>query len=203
MTFKHSLFASALLACASLVNAPEASAQEAYIGEIRILPYTFCPRGTAAADGQLLPISQYSALFSLYGTNFGGDGRTTFGLPDLRGRAPIHLGQGPGLSNYRIGQKGGQETVTLTTPEMPTHSHRAGVQIADEVADANSPKGNYVGTTVTESYVSSETVPSGKYMHADTIVMQNSGSSEPHQNMQPYIALQYCVVLEGIYPSRN
>ena len=202
MTSKHILIGSAMLAAIGFAAAPEASAQEDYLGEIKLVPYTFCPRGTAPADGQLLPISQYSALFSLYGTNFGGDGRTTFALPDLRGRTIVHLGQGPGLSDYSIGQKGGQESVTLTTSELPAHTHRAGVRATDDAGDATSPVGNSIASAEAEAYATG-TLPNETYMNVGTVVMENTGGSQAHPNMQPYLTLRYCVVLEGIYPSRN
>ena len=202
MNIKSMAIGTAMLAASAFAASPEAAAQEDYIGEIKLVPYTFCPRGTAAADGQLMAISQYSALFSLYGTNFGGDGRTTFGLPDMRGRVPMHQGQGPGLSEYRIGQKGGRETVMLTTPELPAHSHKAGVQVSGEDANSNTPEGNAFANVEEEAYVTG-TLPNGTYMNSGTITVDNTGGSQAHPNMQPYIALQYCVVLEGLYPSRN
>ena len=195
MTIKHALIGSALLAATGLVASPDAAAQEDYIGEIKLVPFTFCPRGTAPADGQLIAISQNSALFSLYGTNFGGDGSTTFALPDMRGRAPIHLGQGPGLSNYNIGQKGGQETVTLKAAESPPHAHDAKVEVASEKPSAHS-------AAEQEAFVTG-TLPNDMSLNSGTVTMDNSGGSLSQPNMQPYITLRYCVVLQGLYPSRN
>ena len=194
MTIRHALIGSAILAATGLAAAPEATAQENYIGEIKIFPYTFCPRGTAPADGQLLPISQYSALFSLYGTNFGGDGRTTFGLPDMRGRAPIHLGQGPGLTNRMIGQLGGQESVTLNTAEIPAHSHSA------KTAASHADTANENGET---QVLMTGTFEEGGESKPDAISVSNTGGTQAHNNMPPYITLRYCVALEGLYPSRN
>ena len=129
-SFSKKLALSATVALSTLSAGTQAQAFEPFLGEVRTFGFNFCPRGWAAADGQLLPISQYSALFALFGTIYGGDGRTTFALPDLRGRFVMHQGTGPGLSPRTIGEKRGVETVTLTTPQIPSHAHD--VLVGDE-----------------------------------------------------------------------
>lgn len=194
MTFKHALIGSALLAATGLATAPEAIAQEDYLGEIKIVGFNFCPRGTAPADGQLLAISSNSALFSLYGTIYGGDGRTTFALPDLRGRAPIHTGQGPGLTNRQIGSRGGAESVTLNTQEIPAHSHsmHTAATAGGSPEDAAEHQGLVTGT-----------LPNDASVNSGTVTFSNTGGTQAHNNMSPFQTVNYCVVLQGIYPSRN
>lgn len=171
---------------------------EPFIGEIRILPYNFAPRGWAACDGQLLPISQNTALFSLLGTAYGGDGRTTFGLPNLPGRTILHAGQGPGLSQRRLGHRGGERTVTLTTAAMANHTHplQGSASRADTPTPAAAVPARTVGATPYASGASLDTTLAGTAV-ADT------GQAAPHNNMQPYLVLQYCIALVGIYPPRG
>ena len=165
---------------------------EPFLGEIRAFGFNFAPRGWAMCSGQILPIAQNTALFSLLGTTYGGNGQTTFALPDLRGRAPVHQGQGPGLSNKSLGEQAGQETHTLIVTEMPAHTHSQPASNAEQ--DTNRPVnavpargGVYAGSG------------DGTFMDANTL----AGGSQPHNNMQPYLALNYCIALEGIFPSRN
>ena len=166
--------------------------------------FTFCPRGWADANGQLLAIASNSALFSLFGTAYGGDGRTTFALPDLRGRVPIHLGQGPGLSNYTQGQSGGVETTTMTVGQMPQHTHVASVQTAGPVlANHRRADGAAFGVTTDNTYVRPGTPVTGYGMAAGTVVNANAGSSQPQTNIPPYLTMRYCVATQGIFPSRN
>ncbi|MAK61430.1 MAG: phage tail protein [Ponticaulis sp.] len=165
-----------------------AQAQEKLIGEVFMTGANFCPRGTAMADGQLLPISQYSALFSLYGTNYGGDGRTTFGLPDLRGRAPMHQGRGPGLTDRRLGQKFGAETTTLTVSNMPSHTH--------QTPNAGTPETFMVAPGSEEIEVMTPSTDS-------TTSTANTGLNQNFNNIPPVLVMNYCVVIDGIYPSRN
>lgn len=167
---------------------------EPFLGEIRIFPYNFAPRGWAFCQGQILSIAQNTALFSLLGTTYGGNGQTTFALPDLRGRMPLGSGQGPGLSPYDLGQVSGTETVTLTTGQMPSHNHLASSTQAG--AGSTRPSGN---------------VPSGGGAYAgasdgtrmNPAFIQNTGGSQPHENRQPCLVLNYCIALQGIFPSRN
>lgn len=171
-----------------------------FIGEVILFGGNFAPRGWALCDGQLLPISQYSALFSILGTTYGGDGRTTFALPDLRGRSAIHQGNGPGLSDYRLGQKGGVEEVTLTTGQMPAHKHTASIE-----ATAPIPRGGASSTPVGSYMAEGGVYATSKNttMAADAIAVGNTGSSFPHENRQPYLVLNYIIALQGVFPSRS
>jgi microcystin-dependent protein len=167
---------------------------EPFIGELRLFPYNFAPRGWAFCNGQLIAISQNTALFSLLGTTYGGNGQTTFALPDLRGRVPVSAGQGPGLSSYSLGQTGGTETVTLLQTQMPAHNHQ--VAVSNGGATASRPAGNYLAAG------GSYTTPSDGNTLAPTAVTP-SGGNQPHENTQPYLTLNWCIALEGIFPSRN
>ena len=172
-----------------------------WIGEIALVGYTFCPRGWTEAAGQLLPIAQYQALFSLYGTIYGGDGRTTFGLPDLRGRAAVGQGTGPGLTNRPMGQKGGSETNPLT---MPRHNHGVTVQINGTTGVGNSPTpaGNLNALNASQlNYASGSGVAMAT--NAATVTQTDQGGGADVNNMQPFQVLRYCVSLTGIFPSRN
>lgn len=168
---------------------------EPFMGELRLLPYTFAPRGWAFCQGQLLSIAQNSALFSLLGTNYGGNGQSTFGLPDLRGRVPMSAGQGPGLSSHTLGEISGVENVTLTNQQMPIHNHQVGASSDD--ATKKNPVGALPAATGTSVYGDT---PDGTMQGA---MIGVSGGSQPHTNMQPYLVLNWCIALEGIYPSRN
>lgn len=163
-----------------------------YLGEIRLFGFNFAPRGWALCNGQLMSISQNSALFALLGTTYGGDGITTFALPDLRGRVAIHQGQGPGLSSHVMGEVGGTETVTLTTNQMPSHAHNplgsAGAQTTNRPDGAAPAQGGNYST------------PDASHPMATTSVV---GGSQPHNNVQPYLTMNYCIAVTGIFPSRN
>lgn len=157
----------------------------------------FAPVGWALCNGQLLPISQNAALFSLLGTTYGGDGQSTFGLPDLRGRAPIHVGQGPNLQNYIWGQKGGVEEVTLLSSEMPAHIHSFGQACSTDAGGQESPVNTYLGPQSPGVYSSS----SNAQMGGGTSSV--AGGSQPHENRAPYLAMNYCIALTGIFPTRS
>lgn len=188
----------AALGAATLGYAP-ASAQEPLLGEIRVMPYSFCPRGWMESGGQVLPISSYEALFSLYGAQFGGDGRTTFALPDLRGRAPMGIGAGPGLTPRTQAERLGEERVTLLDSQMPTHNHivRGSSGGGNVSAITGAGFGDFTGTL--DAYRTSGT--QDQATRPDAIV--STGASQSHENRQPSLALRYCVAMVGLYPSRN
>lgn len=167
-----------------------------FLGEIRLFPYDFAPRGWALCDGSVLSIAQNTALFSLLGTIYGGDGQTTFALPDLRGRVAVSSGQAPGLSDHQLGQLGGDETVMLTTDELPAHSH---AMAANSSHGANaSPAGKVPGHSSSGTVYADAS--DGSRMKSHTIMP--TGGNQSHNNVQPYLALSYCIAMEGIFPSR-
>lgn len=173
-----------------------------FIAQILMFGGTFAPRGWAYCDGQLLAISQYNALFSILGTTYGGDGRTTFGLPDLRGRVPVHAGSGtgPGLPAVRLGQKGGSPTNTLVVGQLPSHNHTAAAQGANPVGRGEataSPNNAYPAEG--GSYATAKNVA----MAADSVTVGLTGSNQPINNMQPFQSVNYIIALEGTYPSRS
>lgn len=174
---------------------------EPFIGMIALFGFNFPPRGWALCNGQLLSISQNTALFSLLGTTYGGDGQTTFALPNLQSRVPLGMGQGPGLSNYRIGQTGGSENVTLLSTQMPAHNHALNVSGAP--GTTNSPAGNVLATAFLpdETAVNAYTTTPNNTASPQAIGM--AGGNQPHENVQPYLAMNYCIALQGIFPSRN
>jgi microcystin-dependent protein len=169
---------------------------EPFIGEIKMFAGNFAPRSWAFCDGQLLAVSQNDALFSLFGTIYGGDGRTTFGLPDMRGRLPIHMGTGPGLTQRRIGQKIGQENVSLTAAQVPAHSHQ--MKATDEAGESTNPSWQVLAQATDDAY----STASPDTNMAPAAISLNSGS-QPHGNIQPFLCINFIVALFGIYPSRN
>ena len=174
---------------------------EPFLGQLMLVGFNFAPKGWAFCNGQLMSIAQNTALFSLLGTTYGGDGVTTFALPDLRGRAANHFGQGPGLSNYVQGEASGTETVTLLTTEIPAHNHP--VLANSATGNTTSPEG-----AILASYGTS-LPPEGPYTNANanTTLAVNAvgptGGSQPHNNLSPFLTLNYIIALEGIYPSRG
>ncbi|PCI08940.1 MAG: phage tail protein [Flavobacteriaceae bacterium] len=158
----------------------------------------FAPRGWAMCNGQLLQISQNSALFSILGTTYGGDGRTTFALPDLRGRVAVHAGSGTGLIRKQLGQSAGEETVNITIKNLPSHSHT--VKAVAEVGDEGLPNGNLLASnsSANKSY---STLSANATMNKEMV--ENTGGNLPVNNMQPYLTVNYIICIEGIYPSRN
>lgn len=170
-----------------------------FVAEIRLFPFNFPPRGWAFCDGQLLPISQNTALFSLLGTFYGGDGKSTFALPDLQGRVPVHQGQGPGLSERFIGEAGGSETVSLLASEMPAHTHALAASAA--AAYARGPSQELVANQNggVNSYAPAAASPPA-LLAASAIGV--SGGGQPHNNLAPYLVVNYCIALQGIYPQR-
>jgi microcystin-dependent protein len=170
---------------------------EPFLAEIRVLPYNFAPRGWASCDGQLLPISQNTALFALLGTMYGGNGQTTFALPDLRARMAMHAGQGPGLSNRDLGETTGQAAVTLTSAEMPAHGHGL---MGGASGLTPSPANAAMAPPVTGASVYHLPGPTAA-MAAESI--GPSGSGVPHENRQPYLALTFCIAMQGIFPQHS
>jgi microcystin-dependent protein len=172
---------------------------DAFVAEIRIVGFSFAPTGWAFCDGQLMPISQNTALFSLIGTTYGGDGKSTFALPDMRNRAPMHPGQGQGLSNRVLGEFGGQPDVTLGTAEIHQHNHAAGsppagMSVHDAEAESGTPSGAMALAVATKPVYgpAANLVPMGDM----------TGGSLPHNNRQPYLGLHFVIALQGIFPPR-
>ena len=175
-----------------------------FLAEIRIMPITYAPRGWAFCQGQLMPINQFTALFSLLGVTYGGDGRSSFGLPNLQGNVPVGVGQGPGLSRYDLGQAAGTTTVTIDTNSMARHTHPLAAD--DGTANGSSPSARYYAKgdwndTGTNRVVSSyNQVTPDTTMRIDAIA--NTGGGQGHNNMMPYLALNFCICLQGIFPQR-
>ena len=169
-----------------------------FVAEIRIFPFNFPPKGWAWCGGQLMPISQNTALFSLLGTTYGGDGKSTFALPNLQGRAPMHPGQGPGLSVHDLGEESGSETVSLLTTEMPAHPHTMRGDTVD-TADTNVPSPNASfaqssGGTLYQTSSSAQLAPQA---------LTPAGGDQPHNNMQPYLTFYFNIALQGVFPPRS
>jgi microcystin-dependent protein len=170
---------------------------EPFIAEIRIFAGNFAPRGWAFCNGQLLPISQNTALFSLIGTTYGGDGRTTTAIPNLQGRAPMHPGTGPGLSPRRLGESGGTETITLNEAQMPNHQHSAG---GSSGKNKEQQPGNHSWGITSNKDAYRET---NDYVNLNNQVIQQTGGNSPHNNMPPFLVINYIIALVGLYPSRS
>lgn len=170
---------------------------EPFLAEVRIMGFNFAPRGWAFCDGQIMPINQNQSLYSLLGNTYGGDGRTSFALPDMRGRVPMHVGSSNG-ADHREGQKSGEETHTLTGNEMPNHNH----ELFGSTAAANSgnPTGQVVAT-VDATFGDAYAAPNQLVNMAANIL--NVGGGQAHNNMQPYLAINFCIALQGLFPSRN
>jgi microcystin-dependent protein len=171
---------------------------EPFIGQIKMFGGNFAPRGYALCDGQLLAITSNSALFSIFGTTYGGDGRTTFGLPDLRGRVPLSSGTGPGLSPRSLGSRAGAETVALTSATNPAHSHTPTARAQASGADSTTPTN--ASLAVTPAY---STLGANADMGTSSATVANSGSSQTHNNVQPFGVVNYIVALIGVFPSRD
>lgn len=174
---------------------------EPFVAEIRIFAGNFAPRSWAFCNGQLLPVSQNTALFSLIGTTYGGDGKSTMALPNMQGRAPMHPGRGPGLTDKRLGQLGGSETVTLREAQIPNHTHtQLGSDEESEFDGTNNPQNSLPGG-----------VEGGKELYADAnnlqpiseAAVENTGGGQPHNNMQPFLSMNFIIALQGLYPSRS
>ncbi|MEM7049392.1 MAG: tail fiber protein [Acidobacteriota bacterium] len=168
---------------------------EPFTAEIRIFAGNFAPRGWAFCNGQLLPIAQNTALFSLIGTTYGGDGRSTTALPNLKGRVPMHPGRGPGLTSRRLGQRGGVEMVTLSEAQMPNHTHQ--LIASGEDGNSQNPQNHHFGAG-TDMYANAANLQAA----ADP-TLPNTGGSQPHNNLQPFIVMNFIIALVGLYPSRG
>jgi microcystin-dependent protein len=191
------------------------SQQDGFLGEVKMFAGNFAPRGWAFCEGQELPINQNHALYSLLGTTYGGNGRTTYALPDLRSRVAVGPGIGPGLLNYRLGQKGGAENNTLTVNQLPSHTHLATGTVTPnattEKATSDDPTGKYLSAAV-YSLSSAELKPVLTYgdttnaqmgSNPVSVTVSNTGSNQPVNNVQPYISINYIICINGTFPSRN
>ena len=170
---------------------------EPFVGEIRMFAGNFAPRGWAFCDGQLLAVSQNDALFSLLGTIYGGDGRTTFGLPDMRGRVPIHAGSGPGLSPRRLGAKAGSENETLTVNQLPSHTHR------QQATASNATSRDPVGAALANAGFGDVYTDDLGDVNMSSGSIELTGGSRSHTNLQPFLCVNFIIALAGIYPSRH
>ncbi|MCA0850439.1 phage tail protein [Salipiger thiooxidans] len=173
---------------------------EPFLGQIYLVGYNFAQRGFSLCQGQLLAISQFSALFSLLGTNFGGDGRTTFGLPNLAGRTAIGQGTGPGLTPRTIGQSGGAETASISEVNMPSHTHTATLNAETGAASESNPTGNLLG--LAQIYAAPGAAPN-RAMSTEAVVVNPAGGQQPFNTISPFLVLNYEIALQGIFPSRS
>lgn len=208
---RNTIAALTLAVSSAVLGTPQAAhaQSEPFLGQIAVFGFTFCPRGWAAAEGQLLAISQNTALFSLLGTTYGGDGRTTFGLPDLRGRSMIGVGTGPGLSQMRLGQRGGAEIERLSIDQMPSHNHIVNANngangFADRKGPGNdflgSPSFNEPGNPAEDIHIYADQAPN---VTMDPRMIGNTGGGRAFGLRDPYLAMTVCIALQGIFPSRS
>jgi microcystin-dependent protein len=172
---------------------------EPFLGEVQIFAFPFAPQGWSFCNGQLLPIDQNAALFSLLGTMYGGNGQTTFALPNLQNNVPIHMGAGAGLSTYELGQVGGQAGVVLDASQVPTHGHTLSV-VANSAGDQSSPVGNRLGQAPAGI---GDVYGGPAAANGSTAALPNHAGGQPHENRQPLLTLNFCISLVGIYPSQN
>ena len=171
-----------------------------FVAEIRIFPFFFAPKGWAFCDGQLLPLSQNTALFSLLGTTYGGDGKSNFALPDMQGNVPMHPGQGPGLSLHDLGETGGVQTVTLLESELPAHQHRQ-MATVENGTQGTLTNGITLATSIAGQLYQTTTNANLVNMNFQGLAL--AGGSQPHNNMQPYLTLNFCIALQGVFPPRT
>jgi microcystin-dependent protein len=170
-----------------------------FVAEIRIFPFNFPPKGWAFCDGQILPLSQNTALFALLGTTYGGDGKSTFALPDMQGNAPMQQGQGQGLSLRDLGEMSGVETVTLLVSEIPVHTHTISCGSNFAVGDTNVPAGNIIAKSSNgNAYIPQQNLTTMAFQG-----LPPAGGGLPHSNMQPYLTLNFCIALQGVFPPRS
>ncbi len=171
-----------------------------FLGEIRIFPFNFAPTGWAVCSGQLMPISQNTALFSLLGTYYGGDGRSTYALPNLQGNAPLNFGQGAGLSLYDLGEQGGEPNVTLLQTEMPAHSHGA---MAYAGPGGQNPAPTMTWSELTQRGQVAYTPSAPQNVQMNPLALSMAGGNQPHNNLPPYLTLNFCIALQGVFPARG
>ena len=169
-----------------------------FVAEIRIFPFNFAPKGWSWCDGQLLPLSQNTALFSLLGTTYGGNGQSNFALPDLQGRSPMHPDQGPGLSLHDLGETGGSETVTLLESEIPGHSHV--LRASSDDGDLRAPSPSRVLARATSGFAYNSVAPD---VSMAPQALTPTGGDQPHNNLQPYLTLYFCIAMQGVFPPRT
>jgi len=186
-----------LMAFSVMADKPAVAGGDPFLGELMLVGYSFCPKGWTEADGNFLAINSYQSLYSLYTTMYGGDGRTTFGIPGLRGRAPISAGEGPNLPNYQQGQKGGAEDVVLQSTNMPSHNHEVGAVV--EVGDKEGPGTDFLATHLLEFDIYYAGSPDTTM---DSAMIINSGAGQVVTKRSPYQVLRWCVALKGLFPSR-
>ncbi|MEW6212878.1 MAG: tail fiber protein [Acidobacteriota bacterium] len=168
-----------------------------FVAEIRIFPFNFAPKGWAWCDGQLMPLSQNTALFSLLGTTYGGNGKSNFALPDLQGRAPMHPGQGPGLSLHDLGETGGSETVTLLESEIPSHSHGVSASAADGTSQTPQNEKLAGGVGI------GQYAPAASLTQLSPNALTPAGGDQPHNNLMPFLTFYFCIALQGVFPPRT
>lgn len=183
------------------VSAPAQASADPLLGEMMTVGFNFCPRGWNEAAGQLLPISSHSALFSLLGTTYGGDGRTTFALPDLRGRSVVGMNTGPGLANIRWGSRGGRENITLTTANLPAHSHSAQMNaVSGTAGDRAQPAGRLLSSSAAQQYSDQA---ANATLNSGAITVANAGNGQAFNSRNPYLGMLNCIAMVGQYPSRS
>jgi microcystin-dependent protein len=170
-----------------------------FVAEIRIFPFNFAPKGWALCNGQLMPISQNTALFSLLGTTYGGDGKSNFALPNLQGSAPMHPGQGPGLSLHYLGEASGSDTITLLQSEMPAHSHTVGASGQNALQSVPGPSSVLARSNGAFAYVPG----SNPIVNMNSAAIVPIGGNQPHNNLQPYLTINFCIALQGVFPPRT